>query len=134
MIQRPPRSTRTDTLFPYTTLFRSWVAFHPGFVTQRSAEDAAHGQPHHEHDIEHRRAEDGQGQPRAEVPQRPTQAQQRGAEQGRQERSQRGSRDVGEPGSAERLSPTAIATRLNGPKKVRQKPGPERKTTTPKYS
>src|SRR3546814_3183729 len=32
MIRRPPRSTRTDTLFPYTTLFRSeatghWVAF-----------------------------------------------------------------------------------------------------------
>src|SRR3546814_6395257 len=26
MIRRPPRSTRTDTLFPYTTLFRS-----PGF-------------------------------------------------------------------------------------------------------
>src|SRR3546814_1183626 len=24
MILRPPRSTRTDTLFPYTTLFRSW--------------------------------------------------------------------------------------------------------------
>src|SRR3546814_2160167 len=24
MIPRPPRSTRTDTLFPYTTLFRSW--------------------------------------------------------------------------------------------------------------
>src|SRR3546814_2469451 len=23
MLQRPPRSTRTDTLFPYTTLFRS---------------------------------------------------------------------------------------------------------------
>src|SRR3546814_15015605 len=23
-IRRPPRSTRTDTLFPYTTLFRSW--------------------------------------------------------------------------------------------------------------
>src|SRR3546814_7809660 len=23
MVQRPPRSTRTDTLFPYTTLFRS---------------------------------------------------------------------------------------------------------------
>src|SRR3546814_2434656 len=29
MIRRPPRSTRTDTLFPYTTLFRSW-----GFVEQ----------------------------------------------------------------------------------------------------
>src|SRR3546814_19658080 len=27
MIRRPPRSTRTDTLFPYTTLFRSWVDF-----------------------------------------------------------------------------------------------------------
>src|SRR3546814_13374936 len=26
MIRRPPRSTRTDTLFPYTTLFRSCAA------------------------------------------------------------------------------------------------------------
>src|SRR3546814_5179368 len=26
MIRRPPRSTRTDTLFPYTTLFRSALA------------------------------------------------------------------------------------------------------------
>src|SRR3546814_14042387 len=26
MRRRPPRSTRTDTLFPYTTLFRSWQA------------------------------------------------------------------------------------------------------------
>src|SRR3546814_18511 len=25
MIRLPPRSTRTDTLFPYTTLFRSWL-------------------------------------------------------------------------------------------------------------
>src|SRR3546814_13753607 len=30
MIRRPPRSTRTDTLFPYTTLFRS-----PGLVDMR---------------------------------------------------------------------------------------------------
>src|SRR3546814_19101911 len=36
MIRRPPRSTRTDTLFPYTTLFRStnihmrlWIAEKP---------------------------------------------------------------------------------------------------------
>src|SRR3546814_1024153 len=29
MIRRPPRSTRTDTLFPYTTLFRSGAAFLP---------------------------------------------------------------------------------------------------------
>src|SRR3546814_4283129 len=27
MIRRPPRSTRTDTLFPYTTLFRSSFLF-----------------------------------------------------------------------------------------------------------
>src|SRR3546814_10638339 len=26
MIRRPPESTRTDPLFPYTTLFRSWDA------------------------------------------------------------------------------------------------------------
>src|SRR3546814_8081381 len=25
MIRRPPRSTRTDTLFPYTTLFRTYI-------------------------------------------------------------------------------------------------------------
>src|SRR3546814_19330130 len=30
MIRRPPRSTRTDTLFPYTTLFRSASGFRPG--------------------------------------------------------------------------------------------------------
>src|SRR3546814_1239802 len=29
MIRRPPRSTRTDTLFPYTTLFRSHTAAAP---------------------------------------------------------------------------------------------------------
>src|SRR3546814_4817347 len=28
MIRRPPRSTRTDTLFPYTTLFRSPMPFY----------------------------------------------------------------------------------------------------------
>src|SRR3546814_8834304 len=30
MIRRPPRSTRTDTLFPYTTLFRSRSEITPG--------------------------------------------------------------------------------------------------------
>src|SRR3546814_7973224 len=29
MIRRPPRSTRTDTLFPYTTLFRSETPLRP---------------------------------------------------------------------------------------------------------
>src|SRR3546814_1165914 len=30
MIRRPPRSTRTDTLFPYTTLFRSGFSWRDG--------------------------------------------------------------------------------------------------------
>src|SRR3546814_15053012 len=32
MIRRPPRSTRTDTLFPYTTLFRSESALDAGIA------------------------------------------------------------------------------------------------------
>src|SRR3546814_12220170 len=51
MIRRPPKSTRTDTLFPYTTLFRS-IAGHSERRTDQheSHEDvaakasAAHGQ------------------------------------------------------------------------------------------
>src|SRR3546814_7295952 len=39
MMRRPPRSTRTDTLFPYTTLFRSRAAGRPG--ARRG-----HGGPH----------------------------------------------------------------------------------------
>src|SRR3546814_5693557 len=31
MIRRPPRSTRTDTLFPYTTLFRSICGEYGGY-------------------------------------------------------------------------------------------------------
>src|SRR3546814_1654484 len=36
LIRRPPRSTRTDTLFPYTTLFRSAIDHQPdkGAVAQ----------------------------------------------------------------------------------------------------
>src|SRR3546814_4764375 len=41
MIRRPPRSTRTDTLFPYTTLFRSpphsLQADRPNFGSRRRA-------------------------------------------------------------------------------------------------
>src|SRR3546814_14681413 len=32
MIRRPPRSTRTDTLFPYTTLFRSLLKQHDAAI------------------------------------------------------------------------------------------------------
>src|SRR3546814_2128405 len=51
MIRRPPRSTRTDTLFPYTTLFRSEPSTHgsrqrlpgrqPGVRTEASYHSAA---------------------------------------------------------------------------------------------
>src|SRR3546814_11782958 len=37
MIRRPPRSTRTDTLFPYTTLFRSLA------VAEQKARSPRHG-------------------------------------------------------------------------------------------
>src|SRR3546814_12403276 len=40
MIRRPPRSTRTDTLFPYTTLFRSRAV---GRQLRRDDDDAAGG-------------------------------------------------------------------------------------------
>src|SRR3546814_19646966 len=33
MIRRPPRSTRTDTLFPYTTLFRSIIFERGNFLS-----------------------------------------------------------------------------------------------------
>src|SRR3546814_8359131 len=42
MIRRPPRSTRTDTLFPYTTLFRSIrpvLTAHPTEVRRKSLID-----------------------------------------------------------------------------------------------
>src|SRR3546814_5810888 len=55
MIRRPPRSTRTDTLFPYTTLFRSrgrrrrrWLPHEPSRPKIRSSAgrhpDAATGE------------------------------------------------------------------------------------------
>src|SRR3546814_15212004 len=39
MIRRPPRSTRTDTLFPYTTLFRSpfTTLHHPYYIARAFA-------------------------------------------------------------------------------------------------
>src|SRR3546814_13024437 len=39
MIRRPPRSTRTDTLFPYPTLFQSRSAEHGFTFRRRSAEN-----------------------------------------------------------------------------------------------
>src|SRR3546814_15791957 len=39
MIRRPPRSTRTDTLFPYTTLFRSRRVEQPARIGLLVADD-----------------------------------------------------------------------------------------------
>src|SRR3546814_1963840 len=39
MIRRPPRSTRTDTLFPYTTLFRSFLDLQAGDVLAAGNDD-----------------------------------------------------------------------------------------------
>src|SRR3546814_2561802 len=44
MIRRPPRSTRTDTLFPYTTLFRSWLIIPAADRSARMAKLPAHTQ------------------------------------------------------------------------------------------
>src|SRR3546814_1620169 len=50
MIRRPPRSTRTDTLFPYTTLFRSLdvrVVAAQGRHHRAAAGACAHDRPAH---------------------------------------------------------------------------------------
>src|SRR3546814_5456274 len=47
MIRRPPRSTRTDTLFPYTTLFRA--------PTQPSADAGTTTHDRHRKHLHHRR-------------------------------------------------------------------------------
>src|SRR3546814_2154395 len=70
MLRRPPRSTRTDTLFPYTTLFRSrlYVRLHGQY---RSHAHRARmlpsrlGREHH-----HRRGRSRQGDIHAPVPAR----------------------------------------------------------------
>src|SRR3546814_5931940 len=45
MIRRPPRSTRTDTLFPYTTLFRSSHRHRRGEGHQGGVDAARRDQP-----------------------------------------------------------------------------------------
>src|SRR3546814_17394258 len=40
MRRRPPRSTRTDTLFPYTTLFRSIAPAPPSFARKSRNRDS----------------------------------------------------------------------------------------------
>src|SRR3546814_2278434 len=46
MIRRPPRSTRTDTLFPYTTLFRSDLDLAGHERAVEVASNLVHVRPH----------------------------------------------------------------------------------------
>src|SRR3546814_7896217 len=52
MLRRPPRSTRPDTLFPYTTLFRSRHLRRPldGFACRCGADGPSGRRPHRGHD------------------------------------------------------------------------------------
>src|SRR3546814_10487593 len=52
MIRRPPRSTRTDTLFPYTTLFRSMFCHFNLLDHQITVDDASPERRSEEHTSE----------------------------------------------------------------------------------
>src|SRR3546814_15280825 len=57
MMRRPPRSTRTDTLFPYTTLFRSRLCQRGGVDLRHRDQAAAHRHRYPEGDEQDRDAE-----------------------------------------------------------------------------
>src|SRR3546814_19734982 len=62
MILRPPRSTRTDTLFPYTTLFRSLAQDLPLALDLLAAVAIVRGKPHRVDEL----GEGREGEPRRE--------------------------------------------------------------------
>src|SRR3546814_8014827 len=79
MIRRPPRSTRTDTLFPYTTLFRSLAQYEYLFINALT--HSRHGIPNLELRIEeapadfvqlvsllYRRVDSGEDPPELRIP------------------------------------------------------------------
>src|SRR3546814_10249791 len=86
MIRRPPRSTRTDTLFPYTTLFRSDVEHH-----------------HHEQEQHHHRADVDHDQRQREELRFEQQPQAGGTEEGEHQR-QRSEEHTSELQSLMRIS------------------------------
>src|SRR3546814_15096589 len=59
MIRRPPRSTRTDTLFPYTTLFRSRRLARTTVAYHASSSAARESRPHVPHRQPRRSGEAG---------------------------------------------------------------------------
>src|SRR3546814_8252939 len=99
MIRRPPRSTRTDTLFPYTTLFRSHPTDQVGEAVGR--EFPAHrllGCQHHRVDAAH--AGDGGRRRRAVLPKRTA-----GADLPALEQPFPTLRGIGDPQHRDRLGP-----------------------------
>src|SRR3546814_3734233 len=80
MIRRPPRSTRTDTLFPYTTLFRSDRPERRAEAADQAVGEAVHA----EHDVEGARLDIGRGmgvEGAAEAGQRAGEADEGGSEE-----------------------------------------------------
>src|SRR3546814_18419833 len=85
MIRRPPRSTRTDTLFPYTTLFRSqmvgsFAEFERAMIRERTSAGLA--QARAEGRIGGRRTQIGD-KPRRETAEAVTYGRKSGAERAR---------------------------------------------------
>src|SRR3546814_20205028 len=68
MIRRPPRSTRTDTRFPYTTLFRSNVSLERGEFRFQTDADLLNGIS--QSDIEQKAAEIAQSAVGSEIAER----------------------------------------------------------------
>src|SRR3546814_13034225 len=86
MIRRPPRSTRTDTLFPYTTLFRSKLTVEGCCCGFRDVGDDEHQQ----------QREQGQHQEIQEATEKREEVASGGSEEGRHEEGRNNNRKSGE--------------------------------------
>src|SRR3546814_16386983 len=62
MIRRPPRSTRTDTLFPYTTLFRSRLGKRHPRLREPEVDALRQAEEHRRFAKEENQQEEEQGQ------------------------------------------------------------------------
>src|SRR3546814_10019360 len=112
MIRRPPRSTRTDTLFPYTTLFRS--AGEDSDVGQRDQETLGRKTQRGGYVANHRRAEDDDRRRVEKAGYRADHREQQPDTAGAEppaHRARRGDGAVEQPGEFERID--RKSTRLN---------------------
>src|SRR3546814_1526393 len=96
MIRRPPRSTRTDTLFTYTTLFRSAIGHHHKNADNQHEESGQsvdfrfQSQPNAREDFQRQSSVARPRQKRSDdyIVQRQGKSQQPGSRQGRQNKRQ----------------------------------------------